>query len=306
MIRNVKTEGLWGHRVCVSPGTTPSWVSQGRPSLPPKDLLPGGYRAWSRPSATNSAFLRDTLPPSSRLTGHIMSVTQPSWTPACHPSPPAASTFWGCPAYRGPTTSAGMKPCPFPQQSHLSGVPANQALRGTPVHKPETFPAQFLIRNIGLWGGRGMTRGQVAYLLCARPEQTLGPKEASHRPLPSKSQGKNSGDADERLTIIGLCPALWPVSPHPHHPPITPRSSRRGNSHQHPPGSPVQKRKLAQAEPQGLPQGQCESPVPPPCESATGYSHRLPQAQLTCQTTLVITVDAWQKLAIITMCQTLG
>lgn len=98
-----------------------------------------------------------------------------------------------------------------------SGMPANQALslRGTPVHKPETFPAQFLIRNIGLWGGRGMTRGQVAYLLCARPEQALEPKEASHRPLPSKSLGRNSGDADGRLTITGLCPALQPVSPHP-------------------------------------------------------------------------------------------
>lgn len=77
-----------------------------------------------------------------------------------------------------------------------------------------------------------------------------------------------------------------------HHPPITPRSSRRGNSHQNPLGSPVQKRKLAQAEPQGLPQGQSQSAMPAPCESATGLSHRLPRGRPTCRTTLVITVDA--------------
>ena len=66
MIINVTT-GLWNHQVCVSPGPTPSWVSQGGQgdlrvaphSTPsPKDLLPEGYKTWSSPSATNSTFLR--------------------------------------------------------------------------------------------------------------------------------------------------------------------------------------------------------------------------------------------------------
>ena len=156
MISNGKTEGPWGHGVCVSPGTTPSWCHRedseplGPPPPPvPKDLPPRRVQSLVRACNDTQPLPQGHLPPS-RLTGHITSVTPPSRTPACHPNPAASisgtTLLTWAPAYSACGTAPRGYAMPCDNKAiYLPGVPRNQTLPlgGTPVHKPETFPAWF-------------------------------------------------------------------------------------------------------------------------------------------------------------------
>lgn len=133
-------------------------------------------------------------------------------------------------------------------------------------------------------------QGAAKCLLCARPEQVLGAKDLSitQDPCPPKARTKNSGDADGRLNSYWAVPSSaaniisastrHPLQPHPPkeethtRTPQVPQCRRGSWLGQSPGNAP---RSIWASCGPGL------RLMPPPCESATGHSHRLPQGQPT-------------------------
>lgn len=151
----------------------------------------------------------DTSSPSLPCSLHLL------WLPCLQRSQPLSQELLALPLR--------VKLWPLPQQSYLLGVPTNSALplQQTPVHKPKTFPAWFVIRNIGWKGGWGAQDTSRTSAPCQAPVNSGTQGYITQGLCPPKAKTKNSRDAHGKLTITGLCPALGPLSSHPPSSPIT-------------------------------------------------------------------------------------
>lgn len=138
------------------------------------------------------------------------------------------------------------------------------------------------------------------------PSRCWDPRTHGTRILPSKNQDENSTDADGKKhhgaeavdSHVYIARVLWAS----HHPPNYTPSSRRGSSHQKPRRVPEGRRgSWCRLSPGTAPRSVWVSwgtglwLMPPPCESATGHSHRVNPLG---QTTLVIAEDAQRKLPV--------